>query len=152
MTGFTGAEPVENDAGFDPLVVARTALLVHIMDADGKTLPEERATLLRVLAEAYHLDEDGAARLIKAGERADHGATDLYQHTSLLRRSTSEQEREELVRLLFEIAYADQELHEGEDALVKRIADLLGVDPRARVLARREVASDRGASHIAKRD
>ena len=147
-----GEDDPDRHAGLDPLRIARVALLIRVIDADGRTLPEEREAMMTVLREAYALDSDGLARLVEAGQRADHGATDLYEHTSLIRRSTSPEERARLVEMLFEIAYADEELHEGEDATVKRIADLLGVDPRVRVDARRRVAQRHGASVIARGD
>ena len=126
--------------------VAVAALMFRVVDADG-TVRESEATRLReVLAESYGLDAARADALAEAGRAADHGATDLYEHTSLLRRSLEMEERVRLIELLFELAYADDSLHEGEDATVKRIAELLGVDARERVLARRAVAERRGAS------
>ena len=132
------------------LRIARTALMFRVIDADGKVLDEESEALRDTLARTYGLDGDGVDELVRLGQRADHGATDLYEHTSLIRRVTDMEERERLVEVLFELAYADEELHEGEDATVKRISDLLGVDPRARVLARKNVADRHGLSAIAK--
>ena len=136
-------EPTPTDAG-EELRVAAAALMVRTVDADGRVLPEERAALERALAETYGLDAAGVGALIERGRAADHGATDLYQHTRVLRRRTDPEERAQLVGLLYEIAFADSELHEGEDATVTRIADLLGVDPRDRVLARKAAAERRG--------
>ena len=124
--------------------MAATALMVRTVDADGRVLPEERAALERALAETYRLDAAGVAALIERGARADGAATDLYAHTSALRRRTTPEERAALVGVLYELAFADDELHAGEDATVTRISDLLGVDPRDRVLARKEAADRRG--------
>ena len=135
------AEPTDEG---DRLRVAAAALMVRTVDADGRVLPEERAALERALAETYDLDPAGVAALIVRGEGADRGATDLYEHTSVLRRRTEPEERAALVGLLYELAFADDELHEGEDATVTRISDLLGVDGRDRVLARKEAADRRG--------
>lgn len=143
LAGLAPPEAEPTDEG-ERLRVAAAALMVRTVDADGRVLPEERAALERALAETYALDAAGVAALIERGQRADHGATDLYEHTSVLRRRTSPEERASLVGVLYELAFADDELHEGEDATVTRISDLLGVDARDRVLARKEAAERRG--------
>ena len=143
LTGFeTEDEPDERESRR----IAVAALMYRVVDADGTIRESELARLNELLRETYGLDEAGASALLSAGRDADHGATDLYEHTSTLRRSLEMDERVRLVELLFELAYADESLHEGEDATVKRIAELLGVDARDRVLARREVAERHGAS------
>ena len=149
LQGLT-APPGEQPDDTERLRIARTALMFRVIDADGKVLDEERDALRDMLARTYGLDGNGVDDLVRLGQHADHGATDLYEHTSLIRRTTDMEEREHLVEILFELAYADEELHEGEDATVKRISDLLGVEPRARVLARKNVADRHGLSTIAK--
>ena len=140
-------EPEEDEADeTERHRIAVSALMFRVVDADGTVRESERRRLRDLLAETYGRDAAGVEALAEAGRTADHGATDLYEHTSLLRRSLEMEERVRLIELLFELAYADQSLHEGEDATVKRIADLLGVDPRDRVLARRAVAERTGAS------
>lgn len=143
LSAIAPHEPQPTDEG-TALRVAAAALMVRTVDADGRVLPEERAALERALAETYGLDESGVRDLIRRGEAADHGATDLYEHTRVLRRRTEHDERARLVGLLYELAFSDDELHEGEDATVTRISDLLGVEPRERVLARKEAAERRG--------
>ena len=54
-------------------------------------------------------------------------------------RSLSGEERLKFIELLWEIVYSDGENHELEDNLVWRVAELLGVDGRDRVLLRQAV-------------
>ena len=144
--GFEDASDAPDEA--ERLRVSMAALMVRVIEADGKVTDAERAELRRALAEATGLDDAGIAALAEAGRAADHGATDLYEHTSLLRREVEMERRVHLVGMLYELAFADDALHEGEDATVERIASLLGVDPRDRVLARKAAADRRGASPI----
>ncbi len=82
----------------------------------------------------------GAAAVAAAAARAaDNEAVDLYQFTSVLMRSLSGEERLKFIELLWEIVYSDGENHELEDNLVWRVAELLGVDGRDRVLLRQAV-------------
>jgi len=92
-----------------------------------------------LLQENYALDDATLSRLVAAARAADSEAVDLYQFTSVLMRSLSADERLKFIELLWEIVYSDGENHELEDNLVWRVAELLGVDGRDRVLLRQAV-------------
>ena len=128
--------------------VAVAMLMVRTMQADGRELPEEREAIETLLAKTYGLDAVAARDLVSKGTDASEEGTDLYAPTALLRQSLPMEDRVSLVRLLFEIAYADGELHADEDNTLKTISDRMGVDPRDRVLARREVAERTGGNVI----
>jgi len=66
---------------------------------------------------------------------------DYYRFTTDIRRHLNEQERVELIGILWDIVYADGERNEMEDNVIWRIAELLGVSVRDRVLQRQQVAS-----------
>jgi uncharacterized tellurite resistance protein B-like protein len=55
----------------------------------------------------------------------------------------SPEERVELIEMLWGVAYADGVLDPEEDLLVRRIAGLIHVDDRERVLARQRVLARR---------
>ena len=73
-----------------------------------------------------------------AGGEADDEAVDLYAFTSVLKRHLDEKARIEFVGLMWEIVFADGELHELEDHTLWRIAELIGVDRRDRILQRQK--------------
>jgi uncharacterized tellurite resistance protein B-like protein len=52
--------------------------------------------------------------------------------------------RKQIIEMLWEIAMADRVVHEFESNLVWRVAELLGVSARDRVLLRKTVASRLG--------
>jgi len=138
-----GAGSGKPDRGDDPRVAA-AALLYHVMDADGVRQDAEWERLKGLLAEDYGLTGEALDTLVAAGADADQDAVDLYAFTSVLKRHLDEEARIAFVRELWEIAFADGVLHELEDNTLWRIAELLGVDRRDRVLARREVRDHRG--------
>ncbi|MCQ0987398.1 tellurite resistance TerB family protein [Jiella marina] len=128
----------------DDLRVACAALLFHIIDADGTVTEEERQRLDEVLGEEFGLSTEEASKLAHDGQRADQLSVDLYQFTSVLKNRLSEEQRVRFVELLWEVTYADGEVHELEDNLVWRISELLGVSTRDRMLMKREAASRGG--------
>ncbi|MCE7027970.1 TerB family tellurite resistance protein [Jiella avicenniae] len=124
--------------------VASAALLFHIIEADGIVTDDERRRLIGVLGEEFGLSVAEAERLAGEGKRADQQSVDLYQFTSVLKRELGEDHRIRFVELLWEVTYADGEVHELEDNLIWRISELLGVSTRERMLMKREAAGRRG--------
>lgn len=119
----------------DPRIAA-TALLFHVMDADGLRQDVERERIKALLSDTYNLKGSKLDDLLEEGERADGEAIDLYAFTSVLRRHLPEEERVNFVRLMWEVCYADGDLHELEDNTLWRVAELLGVDSRDRIAMR----------------
>jgi len=128
--------------GADDPRVAAAALLYHVMDADGVRQDAEWERMKQILAEAYGLSGDALDKLVAAGEEADDAAVDLYAFTSVLKRHLDEQARIDFVGLMWEVVFADGELHELEDHTVWRIAELIGVDRRDRILERQKVQAE----------
>lgn len=124
--------------GSDDPRVAAAALMYHVMDADGVRQDTEWERMKEILGEAYGLSGEALDRLVAAGGEADENAVDLYAFTSVLKRHLDEQARIEFVGLMWEIVFADGELHELEDHTLWRIAELIGVDRRDRILQRQK--------------
>jgi uncharacterized tellurite resistance protein B-like protein len=132
----------------DPRVAA-VALMVHVMDADGVRRDSEVGRLREVLAEHYGVRGDTLETLLRRGEKADQEAVDLYSFTSVLKRHLDAEARAEFIAIMWEIVYADGELHELEDNVVWRVAELIGVERHQRIAARQRAA---GAAHKADTD
>ena len=129
----------EQDRGDDPRVAA-AALMFHVMNADGVRQDVEWDRIKQLLAETYDLEGAELDALVKAAEAADNEAIDLYSFTSVLKKHLDDAGRVGFIRLMWEIVYADGELHELEDNTIWRVAELLGVESRDRVLTRQEAA------------
>jgi uncharacterized tellurite resistance protein B-like protein len=136
-----GAREAKPEFAADDHRLAAAALLVHAMDVDHETAEVETGRLEAILSSAFNLTVDETARLIEAAHQADREAVDLYRFTSLLKRELDETGRLRVVEMLWEMVLADGKLHEFEDNLIWRAADLLGVSTRERVMIRQDVAS-----------
>ena len=124
--------------------VAAVALFFNVIAADGEVTKAEQAMLRDLVAKDYASSPSDIDDLLKKGELADSESVDLYSFTSVLNRKLDPDEKVHFIELLWELAYADGVRHELEEHIVWRIADLMGVDGRDRVLARQKVATRRG--------
>lgn len=143
LSGLSGSERQSFDAG-DPRV-AVMALCIQVMESDGRVLASERTALREQFKALYGLDEVELDALVETGTAAASEAIDFFQFTSELKRQLSEEQKIDLVGLLWEIVYADGDRSELEDHAIWRIADLLGVSGRERIMKRQEVAGRRGS-------
>jgi uncharacterized tellurite resistance protein B-like protein len=131
--------------------VAFVALCFQVMEADGNVSKQEQQKFRTLIRERYKLSEDRLKALIEIGRDESREAVDYYRFTSDLKRHhADEEDRIELLGILWDIVYADGDRSEIEDHVIWRIADLLGVSARDRVLQRQEAAArisegDRGA-------
>jgi uncharacterized tellurite resistance protein B-like protein len=142
-TGGSGAGG--SSAGDDPRVAA-AALMYHLMDADGVRQDSEWEKMKAALGATYGISGKALEQVIEQGAEADANAIDLYAFTSVVKRHLDEEARIEFIRLMWEIVFADGELHELEDHTLWRVADLIGVDSRDRIRLRREVQGKTGAT------
>ena len=129
-------------AGVDPddprLAVA--ALCIQVMEADGTVSSSEIGRLRSLLHDHYGLEGKALDAMIAAGETAGHEAVDYHRFTSELKRHLDEEQRLELIGILWDIVYADGRRSEMEDHVIWRIADLMGVDGRDRITLRQAAA------------
>lgn len=129
LTGET--EKKEMDA--DEYRLAAAALLFHVIAVDGVVLPDERKLLSELLARQFDLDKKATAELLDAAETADNEAIDLYSFTSVLKWKLEVADRERIVEMMWRLVYADGSVHEFEDNVIWRVAELLGVSSQKRM-------------------
>ena len=113
--------------------LAASALLFHIVAIDGMVSPEERTMLADLLMRRFGLDYDSTETLIKEAERVEKESIDLYGFTSVLKRQLDEKDREKIVELMWKLVYADGTVHDFEDNVIWRVAELLGVSSKVRI-------------------
>lgn len=135
MTGETAPDA----ANHDDVQVAAAALLIHAMRVDDEDHPEEIDRVHAVLKARFQLEDAELTTLINEGKAQDDEAVDLYRFTRTLTSNLDLQGRLDIVRMLWEVAAADGEIHEFESNLVWRVAELIGVTREDRIRLRQEV-------------
>jgi uncharacterized tellurite resistance protein B-like protein len=119
--------------------LAVAALLVHLAAIDGTVKPDERAVLEGTLMDHYGLSDIEVASLIEEATRRDQESVDFYRFTSALS-SLDDNEKLDIIRMMWGVVFADKKNHELEDNMVWRISELIGVSPRDRTILRNQMA------------
>lgn len=119
--------------------LAQAALMYHVIAVDGVIREEEKQRMADVLANHLDLSDEETKHLTSEARDAEHEAVDLYKFTSVLVHSLEETDRIRIIENLWEMVFADGVLHELEDNVVWRIAELLGVSSRERMELKKRV-------------
>jgi uncharacterized tellurite resistance protein B-like protein len=102
-------------------------LMIEAANTDGKITQEElnkiSHSLINIFKEDPKIVEES---LTKAFENRDNSRS-LYFYTSKLNKSYTNEQKIQLIEVLWEIILADNELHDFEANLIRRLAGLLYV-------------------------
>ncbi len=118
------------------LRLATAAILAEVVRIDGDAHPQERDVALRAVREKFGLADAQAAELLQLAEAEVASANDYYQFTSLINQHFSQVQKERMIELMWQVAYADAELSAHELHLMRKIAGLLHVPDSAYIAAK----------------
>jgi uncharacterized tellurite resistance protein B-like protein len=134
-------DAVLKDASFGPedRRLAEAALMFHVIAADGEIRPEERDKMLEILSRQYEFSSEEMTEIFDAAAKADSESVDLYRFTSVLKKALDRDQRIAIIERLWEVVFADGKMHEFEDNVVWRIAQLMEVETVDRVAMKQRV-------------
>ena len=121
------------------LQLAAAALLVEAATLDGHYGETEQAAIDKLLREKFTLRDEEARSLHDLAVAEQSGANQLLGFTRVIKDRYSLEERIELIEMIWEVVYADGELHDYEANLLRRLGGLLYVSDRERGDARKRV-------------
>jgi uncharacterized tellurite resistance protein B-like protein len=123
--------------------LALAALLVRLARSDGHYAGPELGRIDATLRARFGLGPFDAASLRGEAERLEEEAPDTVRFTRALKDAVPYEERVGVIEALWEVALSDGRRDEGEDALIRLVAPMLGVEDADSALARQRV--ERGA-------
>lgn len=129
----------EADTGASGLELATAALLVQVSKADGDFSDEERAQLVACVQDHFGLEQVDAEELLARAERDQNDATCLYAFTRTIAKELDNEERQDIVRLLWRVAFADKHIDNFEENVLAKVSGLLGVSSADRIRIKHEV-------------
>jgi uncharacterized tellurite resistance protein B-like protein len=128
-----GSEPGEAGGRQRGLNLISAALMLEVARADFREDASETEHILAMLKQAFSLTEAEAMALVdQAGAEVDVSVS-LYEFTRLINDELGDEEKRLVIKLMWEVAYADDVLHRYEEHLVRKVAELTYV-PAAEVL------------------
>lgn len=114
-------------AAADPLAprLAVAQLLLELARADFARDDQELALIGEHLARAYGLDAAQLEELLRRAEQRVTQLVSLHESLAAINEALSPEEKRELLAMLWRVAYADGKLDKHEEALLRRLSEML---------------------------
>ena len=128
---FRASVPTPGDEKADPkdLRLAACVLLLELAYADDHFSAEERLHVEGAVRRQFGLEEAEARRLLELAEQSRAQAVDLWQFTNLVAESYSVGQKVVLAEIMWGLVYSDGKLASKEDYLMRKISNLLRLEP-----------------------
>lgn len=121
--------------------LALTALLVRVARSDNDYSAAERTRIQSIISARYSLDIAGCDALLADAEVLESEAPDTVRFTRSIKDAVPYEERLAVVEALWQVVLADGSRAKEEDALLRLVANLLGVTDMDSAQARQSAAT-----------
>ncbi len=124
------------------LRLATAALMIEMMLDDGAVHDAEVNMLIEKLQQTFELDIKETTELYNLAQAEVKEAVDYHQFTNLIAKNFSQAQKIQVIENLWAIAYADNELDQYEELMVRRIADLIYVSHSDFIKAKHKIIKE----------
>lgn len=128
----------------DPLRLATAAVLLDIAYADGQFTPAEDGNVVGFLTQRFQLSPEDARELVEAADEIRKHTVDHFALTHYIRKNAPLAERIDIVKTMWRLVYSDGTLSGHESYLVRKLADLLGLEHHVMIDAKSAVLKELG--------
>ncbi|MDE0899732.1 MAG: TerB family tellurite resistance protein [Longimicrobiales bacterium] len=109
--------------------LAACALLLELANADDEFTDDERQHLESAVRRQFGLGATEAEQLLELAQQAREEAVDLWQFTNLIAENYSTGQKMVLAEIMWGLVYSDGDLANKEDYLMRKICNLLRLEP-----------------------
>lgn len=124
LSGSAASQPETLPEGISAQQFASVSLMMMLADADFSVDERETALTELYLTKELGLSSAAARHVCQQAQQRSKEAISLHEFTKQLKQLSYEA-RLELLEALWQQAYADNELDPNEEAMLRKIADLL---------------------------
>jgi len=119
--------PAQNDKE-EKIIMATAVLFLEMAYADFEISNDEEKHLIGILQELFHLDPDKIGELIEAAKESRAQRQDIWKFTDLLKSHFNREQKIRILENLWRLIFADSHVDRYEDALIRKITALLGLE------------------------
>lgn len=131
----------------DEIQLAATALLLELAYADGEFTAPERVHIEAALSRHFNLGLPGVQGLLALADDERRRSIDHFQFTRMIKEHMDVGQRVVLAEVMWGVILADGRLEDRESVLLRKLANLLDVEPGYLTEARRRATPPRATGH-----
>ncbi len=126
--GGEGERAARPGSSRDRIRTATCVILLEAATADETFSREEREKITGALKKKFSMTDAEAEELIASSVAERKDATDLWHFTNIINQSLSNDEKYEIMELVWEVIYSDGTLDQFENYVARKLLNMLNID------------------------
>ena len=118
--------------------LACAALLIEVMKADKELKPEEEAAIIEAIRNTWNIPTEELNSLMQKAFESNTNSISLYEFTHKVNDHLDHQQKYELIKAMWSVAYSDGELDKYEESLIRQVSELIHVPHVQFIKAKKE--------------
>ena len=115
---------------FDTIQIAISTLMIQTAVYDGVFDEQEKSKILELIKKYFNFNEDQKLSLFKIAMKVNDDSNDMQQFTRILNDNMSEEEKLNIIEMLWKIIISDGHIDDYENALIRKISGLLYISDK----------------------
>ena len=120
-------------------IISSTCLLLSIAKSDDNLEKSEIDSIKEIITDFFNITSNKIDEIINLSLKTLNESTDLYEFAKELNTSFNYQDKIDFICCTFEVAYSDGTLHYLEEFFIKKIANILNVEHKDLIKAKKEL-------------
>ncbi len=110
------------------LKVSTCVLLLEAATADSNFSPQEQEKILEILKSKFQMTDEEVKELIDKSEAERENVVDLWYFTNLINENLDNEEKYNLMELVWEVIYSDGTIDKFENYIAHKLLNMLNLD------------------------
>lgn len=124
--------------------IAACALFIEIGNIDDEFSIEEKEKVISIMKNKFSLTDSEINKLISVSKKEIEQSVSVYEFTEIVNQNFNNDEKFNLIKNLWQIAYTDGNIDKYEDHYIKRICNNLHLTHKDRIAAKLQVKEEMG--------
>ena len=120
-------DDIKLDKVDDEIALSTCILLIEVSKSDDTFDELEKQKIIDIIKNKFTLDDNQMTFLLEIADKKNDDMISLYEWTSSINESYNYEQKTDLIKLLWEVAYADGRIDKYEDYTIRKISELLYV-------------------------
>lgn len=138
---LTGNDHQSDDTGYN-LRIATCVLFLELAYADFTLTDEEEKQLRESLRSFFKIDDLEVDELIDVAKKKRQQRTDIWLFTNNIKSKFDREDKIKIIEMLWNLVYADGYMDKYEEALMRKISNLLGLSHGEMIQAKLKVSKN----------
>lgn len=139
---FFKKDEITDDQPIDKVVSACISLMIEVSIADQFIEESEIESLKKTLSEKFNIEQSEISSLITKGKETQEESTSLYEFTRIINDDFSFEEKYDLIKSMWQIAFADGNIDKYEEYVIRKVSDLIYISHEDFIKAKMEVKNE----------